>query len=207
MGNKKSYDYFDSFIKYADCALRAAKKLNSTLTEFDYEAAPERLTELHLIEHEADEIGHQTMEHLLKEFLPPIEREDIAEITHELDNVVDLIDDIMRCVCMYDVMAIKPEIPAFCELMIRCSTTLKELMCEMKNFKKSATIKDIIVKINSLESEGDTLHFNAIKSLFCERNNTLEAIVWKNIYDDFEACYDSFEHVSDGVESIVLKNS
>ena len=36
------------------------------------------------------------MEHLAKEFLPPIERGDISTLANELDNVVDGIDEVMR---------------------------------------------------------------------------------------------------------------
>ncbi len=207
MQRRNSFDYYESFIDCADCALRAANHLNETTLNFNPSDLARRMDEMHVIEHDADNINHSTLDRLAREFLPPIEREDIVTLTHELDNVVDAIDDLMRRMCMYDITVLKPETKEFSELLVRCCEYLKTLATEFKSFKKSEKIKEALVEINSLETEGDSLHFAAVCKLFNSRENALDVIIWKEIFDGFEECYDSCEHVADAVESVILKNS
>jgi uncharacterized protein len=207
MPKKGSYDYFKSFIEYAGCAQEAAEYLNETVLNFDPETLSARMDALHSIEHFADEINHKTIDHLAKEFLPPIDREDLALLSSAMDDVVDAIDDIMRRMCMYNVTKPRPEVDNLCELLVRCCNALKELTQEFHHFKKSSTIKNCLVQINSLEAEGDTLHFQAVSKLFTGGESALEVIIWRDIFDGFESCYDDCEHVAEVIESVVLKNS
>ncbi len=207
MPKRGAYDYFQSFIDYADCALRAAEYLNETILHFDPETLSARMDALHSIEHFADGINHKTLDRLAREFLPPIDREDLALLSHQLDDVVDGIDDIMRRMCMYGVAKPRPEVVNLCELLVRCCSAVKTLTCEFSNFKKSTAIKDCLVEINSLETEGDTLHFKAVSKLFAAPESPLDIIIWRDIFDGFESCYDGCEHVAEVIESVVLKNS
>ena len=146
-----SYDYFQSLIDFADCALSAAEYLHETILHFDLKVLPARMDAIHSIEHQADDINHRNLDHLAREFLPPIEREDLALLSHEMDDVVDGIDDIMRKLCMYGVTLLKPEVAAMSALLVRCCRELKTLTTEFRHFKKSAAIKECIVRINSLK--------------------------------------------------------
>ncbi len=204
---KGSYDYFKSFVEYAGCALEAAEYLQETVLHFDPETLPARMDALHSIEHFADEINHKTIDQLAREFLPPIDREDLALLSSALDDVVDAIDDIMRRMCMYNVTKPRPEVENLCALLVRCCKALQELTTEFQHFKKSSAIKNCLVQINSLEAEGDTLHFTAVSKLFAGGENALDVIIWRDIFDGFESCYDDCEHVAEVIESVVLKNS
>lgn len=58
---EKEDPYFSAFIASADSACKAAKLLHDTLTHFDAGVLPQRLEEIHAIEHGADDIKHHTM--------------------------------------------------------------------------------------------------------------------------------------------------
>ncbi len=207
MKKKAGYDYFGSFIDYAACALRAARFLQDTLQNFDPATFPQRQDEMHAIEHEADQINHRTIDRLAKEFLPPIEPEDIAAISREFDDVVDALDDIMRLMGMLNVRALRPEIVEFCALAVECAQALGDLVAEFRHFKKSGKIQEKLIQINSLESRGDSLHYSAVQKLFIENGPVLDTIIWKEIFDDFEGYYDECEDVGDVIKNVVLKNS
>ena len=207
MPKKGAYNYFQSFVEYANCAVEAAEYLQETVLNFDVETLPARMDALHSIEHFADEINHRTIDQLAREFLPPIDREALARLSSALDAVVDAIDDIMRRMCMYHVSKPRPEVENLCELLVRCCKALKELTTEFTHFKKSSSIKNCLVQINSLEAEGDTLHFQAVSKLFTGGESALDVIVWRDIFDGFESRYDDCEHVAEVIESVVLKNS
>ncbi len=201
------YDYFQSFVDYADCALRAARFLQETVANFDPAAYAQRQDEMHAIEHEADDINHRTVDRLAREFLPPIEPEDIAAISHEFDDVVDDLDDIMRLIGMYNVTSLRPEVPSLCALAVECAQALGDLVREFQHFRKSGNILDKLIRINSLESRGDTLHYNAVRQLFADRGDPIDTMIWKEIFDDFEGFYDDCEDVGDVIKNVVLKNS
>lgn len=207
MARKENYDYFKSFIYFADCIERATAQLNDTLNNYDSNLNSQRMDEIHKVEHEADDIKHHTTDALAKEFLPPIERDDIVLLAGKLDDVVDAIDDIMRRLCMYDIKTLRPETADFSELLVECCSALSVLIKEFSNFKKSKKVTEYLSNVNSLESKGDSLHFKAVSKLFAESKDALEIIMWKSIYDDFEDCYNSFEDVADVIGDVVLKNS
>lgn len=207
MKKKASFDYFDSFIRYADKAVAAAECLSRALTAYDREREAEYLAELHQIEQEADSIRHQTIDQLAREFLPPIEREDIVSLCHELDNVVDSIEDVLRQICLYQMPALRSEVAEFCDLLTRCCKSLQTLTAELPRFKRSTAIRPALVELNSLEGEGDELHFRTVRALFAGADEPLTKMVWKNVFDSFETCYDACEHVGNAIESAVLKNT
>ncbi len=201
------YNYFEGFVECADCACRAAELLNETLHSYDQTTIAARMEQMHRIEHESDMIKHIAMEHLAREFLPPIERTDISKLQNELDNVVDGIDEVMRMLGMYRVSTLRPDATRFAEHLIRCCNALREVVGEFCNFKKSKTIKEKIILVNTLESDGDSLHFVAVDKLFASPEDALNVIIWKGIYDCFESCFDACEHVADAIEEVILANN
>lgn len=204
---KKPFDYFQSFVDFTDCALRAAEFLKDTVDHFDPEEFATRMDDMHRIEHEADELNHRVSDRLAKEFLPPIEREDIARLCMDLDDVVDSIDDIMRRMGMFGLKSLRPETSGFCAHMVECASALKELAIEFRHFKKSSRIRDCLIRINALETQGDTLHYESIRTLFSERGDPFETLIWKDLFEDFENFFDDCEDVADVIKGVVIKNT
>ncbi len=206
MGKKDTY-YFDNFVLCADCALRAAQMLEKTLENYNPDAVLEQMNKIHEIEHEGDGIKHETMSKLVKEFLPPIEREDIIEISQHIDDVIDMIDDVFMRFYTYDVKTVREDAIAFTNIIVKCCETLKEIMEEFVNFKKSSKLREKIIEINNYEDEGDRMYIANMHKLFETVTDTKELIAWREIYNYMEKCADSCEDVADAIESVVLKNA
>ena len=207
MGKKKHYNYFKGYSECTDCAIWAAKALDKVINDYSLENAQASMNEIHGIEHESDNVKHNMIENLAAEFLPPIERHDISSLMNELDNVVDGIDEVMMILCMYHVEKNREDVPDFTKLLIRCCEGLSELVHEFENFKKSKSIKEKIIKVNSLEAEGDALYFQAISTLFDGEKDPVQIMIWKEIYNRFEECFDACENAADMIEDIILSNS
>ena len=204
---KKDFDYFDYFCTCADLICEAAAYLNQSMIEFSHSSFFEKVNVMHDIENKADSEKHVMTQQLLHEFIPPIEREDIIALAQQLDNVVDDIEDTMRRVYMFDVKEIRPEALKFTDLIVRCGESLKEVLQEFRNFKNSKSIRDMIVKVNTLESEGDVLHAECFHALFSSNVDTRTLLVWTNILEDFEMCLDACEDAVDIIESVIMKNT
>jgi uncharacterized protein Yka (UPF0111/DUF47 family) len=48
---------------------------------------------------------------------------------------------------------------------------------------------------------------DAVRKLSSTAKTTREIIEWRDVYSNFEKCFDAAESIADNVESVVLKNS
>lgn len=207
MAKQNNNYYFDAFAKGISYANDAAALLQHIFEQFDASGIKAQLDEMHTIEHTADGVKHEMMERLVKEFLPPIEREDIVELAHTIDEVSDLIEDVVLRIYMYNITSLRPDVNDFAKLIVRCCADLKEIAAELPNYQKSASLMEKLKEVNSLEEEGDRLYVEATRRLYSEGKDPTTIFAWTNIYDRLEKCCDGCEKVADMVELIILKNS
>lgn len=207
MAKKENNYYFDVFAKGIYYANDAASLLKDYFDNFNGECTKAQLDDMHKIEHAADGVKHEMMERLMKEFLPPIEREDIVELSHTIDEVTDCVEDVLLGMYMYNITTLRPEVKDFANLIARCCAALKDMASELPNFRKSTLIKEKVVEVNGLEEEGDRLYTAAMRRLYSEEKDAVEILVWTTMYDRLEKCCDCCEHVADTVEQVVMKNS
>lgn len=204
---KKGNNYFEMFVDLVGYSCKAAECLHEVLTDFDPAKLPETMAAMHAIEHEADGGKHLLMERLSKEFLPPIEREDIIALAQEIDNVTDAVEDVLMKIYMYNITSIREDAIAFSDTLVHCAKALKNTMKEFESYKKSVCIHETIVEINRLEEEGDKLYQEAVHKLFAEAGDPINVFAWSQTYSRMERCCDACEHTANVVESVIMKNS
>ena len=207
MAKKQDSFYFDNFVACAEESCRAAQMLKDSFENFDPEKVKSQLDEIHKVEHSADLKKHAMLDRLVKEFLPPIERNDIVSLSQNIDNVTDEVEEVLLRVYMNNVKEIEPNALKMTDIVIQCCEAMKDLLVEFRNFKKSRTLKDLIIRINDLEEKSDRLFVESIRGLFTEPNDLYRIIAWKDIYEYLEHCADACEHVADVVESVVMSSS
>lgn len=207
MSVKKGNDYFVMLSELVEYSFKAATLLNETLENFNIRDIDIKIKDMHTIEHEADLKKHEMIDKLSTEFITPIERGDIIELSQMIDNITDVIEDVLVSIYTFNVKEIRKEAIEFSKIVLNICSKLKRLMYEFKNFKKSNDIQNIIITINDLEEEGDRLYTKTVRSLFVEVKDPIELIVWKEVLEYLEKCCDACEDVAEGIESIVMKNS
>lgn len=204
---KNDFNYFDAFADLTKYSYKLAVNVNDTLKNFNITTYSDKVKDAHQIEHNADIAKHEIMNRLVKEFLPPIEREDITNLTQEIDDVTDSVEDILIYIDMFNIKSIRPEIIEFTELIVKCCKAMDELLEEFKSYKKSSKLKDKIIEINHLEEEGDALYVSLMRNLYQNDTNPIEIMSWTEVLHKLEKCCDNCEDVADVIESIVMKNS
>ena len=215
MGNKKkekkqkktSYSYFAFFCEMIDCACQASTALNNMFSNYQPRNLRQEADVIHEIEHAADLKKHDMMSQLLREFLPPIDREDIVNISHVLDEIVDLIEEVVLSLYMNDIRKCRPDVQPMVALIAKQCEELRKLMAEFENYKKSDKLMESIIVINTLEEEGDRLYLEAMRNLKLTCSDPFEMIAWRDIYSSLEDCSDACEKVADAVEEVVMKNT
>jgi len=207
MAKKENNYYYETFSKCISYACEAAELLQGCVDSYDASNLKVQADKMHRIEHTADGVKHEMMERLMKEFLPPIEREDIVELSHAIDDVADCAEDILQAMYMYNITALRPEVKEFASIISRSCKAMMEMGKELHNFRKSALLKEKIIEINALEEEADRLYMEAIHRLYTEEKDAVYILSWTTMYNCLEKCCDSCEDVADMVEQIVMKNS
>ena len=207
MAKKKSMDYFDTFVAQIGYSCQAATALHGILTDFKPETLADRIEEVHGIEHQADDEKHIMIRKLAKEFITPLEREDIMEMAHQIDNVTDSIEDVALQLYMFNIQTIRKEALEMMHIIIRCCDSLRQALEEFHNFRKSQILHDLVVEVNRMEEEGDQVFTKAMHNLYSSGNDVMEILGWTKIFERMEKCCDVCENVSDVIESVIMKNS
>lgn len=207
MARKSGNDYFAMMQEMAACAGVAADKLKDILENYDQADLSTLMTEMHAIEHQGDDMKHQVVEKLVKEFITPIEREDIMAIIDQIDDVTDAVEDVVLKLYMYNIKTIRPQAVEFAGIICECCHELVNVFASFADFKKSKKIHTAIIEINRLEEVGDSLYIRAVRELYEGNVNAIEAAAWTEVYSRLEGCCDTCEHTADLVENVILKNT
>ena len=207
MTGKRDHLYFELLQEGVRYAVEAAAQLQNDLEHFDASVLNQQIDTMHELEHQADLTKHQAMEKLIREFITPLEREDILGLTSAIDDVTDSIEDVLLRLYMFNIRTLRPEAQAFAQVIADCCAALKTMMEEFPNFRRSKTIHTQIVEINGLEEQGDKLYTDAMHTLYADASTPVDVMAWTALFDRLEKCCDKCEDVADVVERVILKNS
>ena len=204
---KGDHFYYENFAACAALAKQAASYLVECLEDYDPERLEDMLKKMHEYEHGADMKKHEMNAALAKAFVTPVDREDLDLMSHQLDTVLDLLEEVLQKLYIYNVKTIEPAAITYAKHLVRSCDLLGEIMVEFESFKKSKQLHTLIVQVNDVEEECDKLYLTTMHQLTKKSTDILVTLSWYKIYDCLEACSDACEHVSECVGSIVMKNT
>ena len=135
------------------------------------------------IEHKGDEKTHAIIEKLNKTFITPFDREDIYELTHELDDIIDLIENLIREFHLYHIKDKPVALDEFVPLISLASQNLNKLLVCLKAQKHTPELENVKIKIHDLEDEGDAIYEKSIFQLFQSETDPITLIKQKEILE------------------------
>ena len=203
---KNEFNYFDEFAKSVNLAKEAAEELKNYIFDFEKIASDVEMKKIHEIENKADDNLHEIKKYLLRDFLPPIDREDIVAISHKIDDLVDSIDETAIDMNIYNIESITEEMKNSINLLEKTIDKVYDLVIAMKTLKNAKEIKTEVVEVDKLEEQADRLYEESIRKLYISENNAIQIIKWSKIYESIENCFDACENIADCVEEVLLKN-
>ena len=207
MARKKDESYFDTFVELVGYSCDAAHLLNDFLKSFEQGIVQQKMSEMHKIEHSGDMARHKMIERLAKEFITPIEREDIMEMANAIDTVTDTIEDVLMRMYMYNLGKVTEKALQMTDVILKCCNSLKLALDEFHNFRKSEKLHELVIEINRLEEECDVLYTEATRELYVNCSDYKELAAWDTTYHYLEKCCDSCEDVANAIENVIMKNS
>lgn len=202
---RKEEIFFDMFVETVENSCKAAKMLVDLMKE--YTNVNSKIKAIEDVEHECDQYVHKILAQLNKSFITPIDREDIFLIAKELDNITDYVESTAHRFKMFNVTTVREEAIKLAELAVVCTNELKDVMLELKNMKRSKTLKEKVIEVNRIENEADEIYRSAMANLFTNEKDAIEVIKWKEIYEYLENTLDACEDVANIVEGVVMKHA
>lgn len=199
--------YFENYMVCATLAKSAAEYLVECLENYNSDNLGEMLEKMHAFEHGADTKKHEMNEALAKAFVTPVDREDLDLMSQQLDNVLDLLEEVIQKLYIYNIKVIEPSAIEYAKKLVKGCDLLYAIMSEFENFKRSKKIHSLIIECNDVEEECDKLYLSSMRELTEKSADTLATLCWYKVYDCLEACADACEHVSECVGSIIMKNT
>lgn len=199
--------YFSTFVRLVEYSCKAAQLLIEVMTDYHSEDLKKRMEEMHRIEHDCDLEKHLMMERLAREFITPIEREDIMGMAHQIDDVTDIIEDVLMRMYMFNITIVRNDALQMAVIIEQCCRELKLALEEFHNFRKSKTLHKHIVEVNRLEEDCDKLYMEATRRLYISDMEPVGVAAWTHVFHILEKACDACEDVSDVIESVMMKNS
>lgn len=157
------------------------------------------------IEHEADDKTYEIIDRLNKTFVTPLDREDLYSLTHNLDDIVDLLENAIQNVSLYDISKPRREIKVFAELITQAADQTDILFEHLRKRRSADSVRPIVNRLHEIEDEGDEIFQKAISRLFHDGDDPLTIIKWKDIFENLEKVLDKYQTVSDSVEGVLVK--
>ena len=157
------------------------------------------------LEHQGDDIIHDTLTRLNSTFITPLDPEDIHSLASCLDDVLDCIEDASHRMVAYHVSPIPEGMVSLCDMIYTSSRALKRAFEALDTQKKEVT--EHCIEINRIENEADHLVRGLVSELFEKEKDCITLLKVKEIYEFLEDATDRYEDVADVLQSVVVKNS
>ncbi|MCM3876829.1 MAG: DUF47 family protein [Thermoanaerobaculia bacterium] len=197
--------FLPQFARAAEIILEAAIALDQLAADFtDVEL---KVAHIKHLEHEGDQVAHQTFGLLSRTWITPIDREDIHALVKALDDVLDYMDAAANRFVLYKIPAPRPGLKQATQILVQSAHAIRRASALLGDLKNSAEILEICVEINRLENEADALNRISIGRLFDTEKDPITLLKWKEIYEVLEEATDRCEDVANVFEQIVLKSS
>ena len=155
-------------------------------------------------EHAADETTHSIIRRVNSTFVTPFDREDIYDLASGLDDVMDMMDEVVDLILLYEVKDLPPELSTQVDVIQRCAEITSEAMPKLQAMK---SLDEYWIEINRLENVGDKNYRRTLARLFSGDFKALEVLKLKDIVESLEGAIDAFEKVANTVEQIAVKES
>jgi hypothetical protein len=202
----KDHSFYPLFIEDAGNLVKAAELLNQLMSTTEFGDHERINREIKDVEHVGDQITDKTYQQLNKSFITPFDREDIHELTANIDDVVDSINGISRRICLY-----KPKklMPVYKEMSAMILEAAREIEVCIHWLNDAAANKDEITracrKVNEIEHKADEFYYVAIAELFDKEKDPAELLKNNKILEILERCVDEAEDVTDTIKAILVK--
>jgi len=198
------------FREQADCMVDAAEELRDMVGQREV-AVEAHIASIRAIETKSDAVVRQIFLSANRTFNAPIDREDILTLAHELDDVVDLIEDTAKGIQRYAMSEFPAEMQTMVNAVVESAELLKKAMPYLDSITRDyREIYGICQRIGQIEEQADEAFDGALSRIRAElRAGSLDAIGYldrKELYEWVERVVDKCDDVANQIQTITAKH-
>ncbi len=197
--------FFTLFENMAEVVGKMATQLQLMVNESDEDKRAEISAVIENLEHKNDDLTHNVFTELGRNFITPLDREDIHYLATALDDIADYIYASAKKINFYKINPNDIGIHKLADLVLQGSVEIKKAVHGLRDMKNLREMTEAIVKINSIENQADDVFDMSIDSLFNNENDFKEVIKKREIYQVLEIATDKCEDAANVIESIIIK--
>lgn len=205
MFKPKDKVFFHHFEASAANVLRMSEDLVQAMAS---EPGPHRtalIERLVLQERANDDLTHTIYKDLARNFITPIDREDIHSLAGSLDDVADYILASAKNLELFHIEKPDEACRELARLVNEGAKIVQMAVHHLRDLNKPNAHHQFVIDINSMENEADEVCDSAIEQLFLTEKDAIHLIKMRDTYMMLEMATDKCEDVSNVIESIMLK--
>ncbi len=197
--------FFTLFEESARNAAEVAKKLHELL--FDWANVEDKIAAIADLEHKGDNVTHQIAAELHRTFVTPFDREDIAMLSHTLDDVTDFIHSAADAMLLYSIKEPTQRSKELADVIVEITAEVEKAVTLLNKKLDQREMLKYCVEINRLENVADRIYRAALAELFAKSTDVVYIMKWREIYEHMETVTDRCEDVANVLEGVAIKYS
>jgi predicted phosphate transport protein (TIGR00153 family) len=166
------------------------------------EALSNKIKETELV---GDQIARNLYKALSGTFITPFDREDIFDLIHATDSVLDLIHGASKQTHLYMLKDIPSEFREMADVIRKASIEINTAFNGLRDVLNLSKYKDNCHRIGELEEHADDINHRYLAKLFQEEKDAIELIKKKDILAALEKAVDRCDDVADILSSVIIK--
>jgi predicted phosphate transport protein (TIGR00153 family) len=206
----KRKEFFDLLIAHSDRVVAGANatlRLVNHLQPGTSEDIGRLVKEVDFNEKSGDKIKAELIALLHKSFITPLDRDEIHDLTLELDKILGALRNVANAVEMYNIAESSSEARELAALAADSCMRLNRAMIALPDKDRRKEIVALCQEIDELETKGDKVLKKAITKLFQESGDPWLAMKLREFYFMLESVLDRCEDTAKTIEEILIENS
>ncbi len=206
----KRQEFFDLLAAHSDRVVASANATLRLVNNLGTET-PENIEllvkEVDFNEKSGDKIKADVIALLHKSFITPLDRDEIHNLTLEMDKVLSALRNVANSVGMYNIVNSTPEAREMAALGADAAMRLNRAIISLADKKQRRETASLCQEIDEIESRADKVLKRAITRLFQEGGDAWEAMKLREFYFLLESVLDRCEETAKTIEEILIENS
>lgn len=195
--------FYDMLRAQSAKMVTGAEKLHELMLNYSDDALADAIiAQIREIEKAGDRKRREIDCELNRSLITPFDREDVYELSQDLDDVLDHIEKIALNMKLFGIKEPSEGLVKLSFLLLSATRNVDAVVKELHNGR--IEVEKQCEKLHEIETQSDDLLRKYIAALF-QSNNSLKILKYKEIAESFEEAVDKCEDIGDLIDGIMIK--
>ena len=199
--------FFDLLEGGAAAAKLSASTLVALLPKLAENPGSDALADLAMARRKHKRISQQTTEELCKNFVTPLEREDIEALSTALFKISKTVDKIGQRLLIAPAGADAKLVSRQVTMLEKAAESVEAIVDQLRTKNHGEEIRDGYEKLQGIEGDADKLMNELLRELYHGDFDAREIVFWKDLYELLERGIDRCRDAGFVVFHVALKYS